>query len=101
MMVVGATSSELVLTQVTVEMNDTQYYCVATNNSGNVTSNTGYLTVDFDIGTYACIKLACAWLLKLLLSIASMYVCVYVCVYVLNLTFLQSYFMCCYITSTH
>ena len=50
MMVVGAITNKLVLTSVTVGMNNTQYYCVATNNSGNVTSNRGHLTVKFAIG---------------------------------------------------
>ena len=45
MMVVGATSSELVLTPVTVEMNNTQYYCIATNNSGSATSESAHLTL--------------------------------------------------------
>ena len=44
-MVVGATSSELVLTPVTVEMNNTQYYCIATNNSGSAISESALLTV--------------------------------------------------------
>ena len=52
MMIVGATTNKLVLTPVTVEINNTQYYCVATNDSGNVTSNRGYLAVKFAIGTY-------------------------------------------------
>ena len=45
MMVVGAASSELVLTPVTVEMNNTQYYCVATNSSGSATSESAHLTL--------------------------------------------------------
>ena len=45
MMVEGGTSDELVLSMVTVEMNNTQYYCVASNNSGNVTSKSAHLTV--------------------------------------------------------
>ena len=45
MMLEGETSNELVLNMVTVEMNNTQYYCVASNNSGNVTSESAHLTV--------------------------------------------------------
>ena len=45
MILEGAITDELVLTSVTVEMNNTQYYCVATNNSGNVTSESVRLTV--------------------------------------------------------
>ena len=45
-MMLGETSNKLVLSPVTVEMNNTQYYCVATNNSGEVTSNSGYLTIN-------------------------------------------------------
>ena len=45
MMVEGGTSNELVLSPVTVEMNDTQYYCVASNNSGSDTSKSAHLTV--------------------------------------------------------
>ena len=52
MMLEGKISNELVLNMVTVEMNNTQYYCVASNNSGNVTSQTGHLTVDFAIGMW-------------------------------------------------
>ena len=79
MMIVGATSSQLVLTPVTVEMNNTQYYCVAINDSGSVRSNRGYLTVYFAIGTYVFIKLAIG-LLNLLSSMATVYACVCVCV---------------------
>ena len=39
------TTNTLMLTPVTVEMNNTQYYCVATNNSGNATSESARLTV--------------------------------------------------------
>ena len=46
----GETSNELVLSTVSIEMNNTQYYCVASNNSGNVTSKTGHLTVVYAIG---------------------------------------------------
>ena len=52
MMIEGATSSEFVLSPVTIEMNGTQYYCVASNNSGSDTSDTAYLTVDYAIGNY-------------------------------------------------
>ena len=45
MMVEGGTSNKLVLSTVTVEMNNTQYYCVASNNSGNVTSKSAHLIV--------------------------------------------------------
>ena len=50
MMLEGETSNMLMLSPVTVKMNNTQYYCVASNNSGNITSETGQLTVDFGIG---------------------------------------------------
>jgi len=49
-MIVGGTSNKLVLSPVTIDMNNTQYYCVASNNSGSVTSNSGRLTVDYAIG---------------------------------------------------
>jgi len=45
MMIVG-TTNKLMLSPVTVNKNNTQYYCVASNNSGNVTSNSGHLTVN-------------------------------------------------------
>ena len=50
MIIEGATSSELMLTPVTIGMNGTQYYCVASNNSGSDTSNMAHLTVDYAIG---------------------------------------------------
>ena len=54
MMVEGETSNELVLSPVTVEMNNTQYYCVASNNSGNVTSKSAHLTVTSKPTMYQC-----------------------------------------------
>ena len=51
-MIENATLSELVLTPVTIGMNGTQYYCVASNNSGSSTSNVAHLTVDYAIGNY-------------------------------------------------
>ena len=51
-MELGVTLSELNLTPVTVEMNNTQYYCVATNNSGNVTSESARLTVTSKLIMY-------------------------------------------------
>ena len=47
-----ATSSELVLTPVTVEMNNTQYYCAATNDRGNVISECAHLTVTSKLIMY-------------------------------------------------
>ena len=44
-MMVGRSSNELVLSPVTIAMNNTQYYCVASNNSGDVISNSGHLTI--------------------------------------------------------
>ena len=52
MMIERATSSELVLSLVNIKMNGTQYYCIASNNSGSDTSNTAHLTVDYAIGNY-------------------------------------------------
>ena len=49
-MLEGKTSNTLMFGPVTVEMNNTQYYCVASNDSGNATSETGHLTVKFAIG---------------------------------------------------
>lgn len=49
-MMLGEISTTLMLSPVIVEMNNTQYYCVASNNSGNVTSTTGSLTVSYGIG---------------------------------------------------
>ena len=47
---VGGSSNELVLSPVTIAMNNTQYYCVASNNSGDVTSKKARLIVDYAIG---------------------------------------------------
>ena len=55
-MIVGATSSELVLSPVTIDMNGTQYYCVASNNSGSDTSDTAHLIADYAIGNYYRIR---------------------------------------------
>ena len=52
MMLEGETSNELVLNMVTVEMNNTQYYCVASNDSGNVTSESAHLTVTSKLIMY-------------------------------------------------
>ena len=49
-MLEGETSNILMFSQVTVEMNNTQYYCVASNNGSNVISETGHLTVELAIG---------------------------------------------------
>ena len=46
MMIVGEMSNELVLSPITVEMNNTRYYCVAKNNSGSVNSTSGHLTIN-------------------------------------------------------
>ena len=45
-MVEGETSSILVLNSVTVEKNNTQYYCVASNKSGSTKSNSAHLIVN-------------------------------------------------------
>ena len=55
MMIEEAMSSKLVLSPVTIEMNGTQYYCVASSNSGSDTSDTAHLTVNYTIGNY-CIS---------------------------------------------
>ena len=49
-MLEGETSNVLMFSPVTVEMNNTQYYCVAINNGGKITSETGHLTINFAIG---------------------------------------------------
>ena len=49
-MIEGATSNTLVLGPVTIDMNNTQYYCVASNNSGSDTSNRAHLIVDYAFG---------------------------------------------------
>ena len=54
-MELGATLSELNLISITVEMNNTQYYCVATNSSGNVTSESARLTVTSKLIMYQCV----------------------------------------------
>ena len=51
-MIEGATSNILTLSSVTVNMNNTQYYCVAGNNGGSVNSNTAYLTVTSKLMIY-------------------------------------------------
>ena len=53
-MVEGEMSNELVLSTVTVEMNNTQYYCVASNNSGSDTSESAHLTVTSKSTVYQC-----------------------------------------------
>ena len=54
MMLEGETSNTLMLSQITVEMNNTQFYCVASNNSGNVTSGSAHLTVTSKLTMYQC-----------------------------------------------
>ena len=44
-MMLEGTSNMLMLSPVTVEMNNTQFYCVASNNSGSDTSESAHLTV--------------------------------------------------------
>ena len=48
-MVEGETSNTLVLSSVTVKKNNTQYYCVASNKSGSVRSNSAHLTVTGEL----------------------------------------------------
>ena len=45
MMLEGQTSNMLMLSPVTVEMNNTQFYCIASNNGGSDTSESAHLTV--------------------------------------------------------
>ena len=52
MILEGETSNKLVLSTVSVEMNNRQYYCVASNNSGNVTSESAQLTVTSKLTMY-------------------------------------------------
>ena len=52
MMIEGEMSNELVLSTVTVEMNNTQYYCVASNDSGSGTSKSARLTVTSKLTVY-------------------------------------------------
>lgn len=53
-MIEGETSNELVLSIVTIEMNNTQYYCVASNDSGSDTSESARLTVTSKSTVYQC-----------------------------------------------
>ena len=48
-MVEGETSKTLVLSSVTVEKNNTQYYCVASNKSGSTKSNSAHLTINGEL----------------------------------------------------
>ena len=48
-MIEGETSSTLVLSSVTVEKNNTQYYCVASNKSGSTKSNSAQLIVNGEL----------------------------------------------------
>ena len=48
-MVMGEKSNTLVLTSVTVDMNNTQYYCIASNESGSDRSNSALLTVNGEL----------------------------------------------------
>ena len=54
MMLEGQTSNTLMLNPVTVKMNNTQYYCVTSNNSGNDTSGSARLTVTSKLTMYQC-----------------------------------------------
>ena len=49
-MIEGEASNTLVLGPVTIDMNNTQYYCVASNKSGSDTSNRAHLIVDYAFG---------------------------------------------------
>ena len=51
-MIEGATSNTLMLSPVTIDMNNTQYYCVASNNGGSVNSSTAYLTLTSKLMIY-------------------------------------------------
>ena len=48
-MIEGETSNILVLSSVTVEKNNTQYYCVASNKSGSTKSNSAHLIVNGEL----------------------------------------------------
>ena len=48
-MIQGQMSNMLVLNPVTTEENNTQYYCVASNKSGSVRSNSARLTVTGEL----------------------------------------------------
>ena len=48
-MIQGQTSNMLVLNPVTTEEDNTQYYCVASNKSGSVISNSAHLTVTGEL----------------------------------------------------
>ena len=45
----GKTSNTLILSPVTVDMNNTQYYCIASNNGGSDRSNSAHLTVNGEL----------------------------------------------------
>ena len=45
----GQTSNTLTLNSVTVDMNNTGYYCIASNNSGSHRSNSALLTVNGEL----------------------------------------------------
>ena len=51
-MIKGATSNTLVLSPVTIDMNNNQYYCVASNNGGSINSSTAYLTITSKLMVY-------------------------------------------------
>ena len=49
MVIEGETSNTLVLNSITVDKNNTQYYCVASNNSGSDRSNSAMLTITGEL----------------------------------------------------
>ena len=52
MILEGETSNILLLSTVSVEMNNTQYYCVASDNGGSVASENAKLTVTSKLTIY-------------------------------------------------
>ena len=48
-MVMGEKSNTLILNSVIVDMNNTQYYCIASNESGSDRSNSALLTVNGEL----------------------------------------------------
>ena len=48
-MIEGQTSNTLVLSSVTVDINNTQYYCIVSNNGGSNRSNSAHLTVNGEL----------------------------------------------------
>ena len=49
MVIDGQISNTLELNSITVDKNNTRYYCVASNNGGNVSSNSALLTVTGEL----------------------------------------------------